>query len=125
MSPTDGVHLIMKKLPPYGRQLFVSPQTRILMLYINAPQCWQAAKDDRSSGQFNNLVLPDIGDAGLYRWPVEDRVITGIDFGSSAQPEIENLISALAKAGATEVALRQMYNDQITVYLRDEKESVA
>lgn len=115
----------MKKLPPYGRQLFVSPQTRVIMLYVNAPQCWQAAKHDHISGRFNNLVLPDIRDAGLYRWPVENSVISVIDFHCSEQPEVEHLITVLVEAGAAEVSVKQMHTDQITVYDREEQESVA
>ncbi|WP_299734847.1 hypothetical protein [uncultured Endozoicomonas sp.] len=115
----------MKKLPPYGRQLFVSPQTRILMLYVGTPHCRQAAKHDQSLGQFHHLVLPEIKDAEQYRWPVKDCVITAIDFGGSEHPEVEHLIAVLAEAGAAEVSVRQIHTNQITVYDREEQESAA
>lgn len=115
----------MSKLPPYGRHLAVPPQIRFVMLYINVPQCWLAAKHDQSVNQFNHLVLPDIKEASRYRWPVQDRIVVAIDFNASEQSEVEHLIAVLAEAGADQVTVKQMPTNQITAYCKEEQESVA
>ena len=94
------------------------PETRIVMLYVGEPYCWEAAKYDRSFNQFNHLVLPYIHEVGRYRWPIDDCVIVVIDFGISEPEDVRNLIFVLAKAGAAQVAVRQMFNDEISFYVR-------
>lgn len=107
----------MKKPPPYGRRLVI-PETRIIMLYVGEPSCWEAAKEDRYLGLFNHLVLPYIREVDRYKWPINDCVVTVIDFGISDPEEMKNLFFVLTKAGASEVGFREMHNDQISFHVR-------
>ena len=113
----------MKKLPPYGRRLVIPRQTKIVMLYIGAPHCWQAAKQDQLFGLVNHLVLPDISEVSQYKWPLDDCCVVVIDFGISGQTEIENLIISLVEANAAEISVRQINSDRIVVYVREEQET--
>lgn len=114
----------MKKLPPYGKG-FVVPETRIVMLYAGGPQCWSAAAEDRSAGIMNHLVLPQILDADQYRWPVNDTIITVINFNPVPLPKLYILVNALIDAGAREVGIRQMPEETVFYYRKKSQERAA
>ncbi len=106
-----------KKLPPYGKHLEVNPPINLVMIYVGDPEGWDHAKRDQEVGMFNHLVLPRMGDADLYYWPVTGCNIVAIDYTMSDKPEVDRFIKAIGQAGAYALALRQYPEPPVYEYI--------
>lgn len=77
-----------------------------LYLFAGRPRCFTAAREQKQEKKFNHLMLPELTDADLYRWPVEGCTVIVILFIATGEDTEAMLFAALFRDGACEVILR-------------------
>ena len=97
--------MIKRPLPPYGRQILI-PAFPYLMVFVNEPECWEHASEQRRQGFNNNLCLPDINKAGDYAWPVRGLAVVVILFGQVTAAQVRHLVNVIASYEPKEIAVR-------------------